>query len=362
MWLSHYAKGVLVLQAETVNVDHDFQHEVSEGRINFRALMRWESGLGLVLVASFVIGTFASSQFLTSANFFNIGLSVGDIAIMALPLTLIVISGEIDLSVASTLGLSSSLLGYLWIHGWPIQLILPVVLVVGALLGFINGFLVTKLGLPSLAVTIGTLTLYRGIALILLGSNIVSNFPASYTTIGVTPIPGTPLPWSVGIFLLLAIVFGVVAHFTPIGRSIFAIGSNAEAAAYSGIKVKQIKMRLYILSGVVCSLAGILFTFRLATAEYDNATGLELNAVSIVLLAGVSIFGGRGTILGVVLAAATVGAIGNALLLANFPQQAMGLINGGLLLISVFVPNARDLTARFRGRAKRGRLVGTKVG
>ncbi len=351
-----------MLQAETIDLKDDLHPESGKNHLDIRSFMRWESGLGIVLVASLVIGTLASSQFLSSANFFNIGLSVGDIAIMALPLTLIVISGEIDLSVASTLGLSSSLLGYLWIHGWPIQLILPVVLVVGALLGFINGFLVTKLGLPSLAVTIGTLTLYRGIALILLGSNIVSNFPASYTTIGVTPIPGTPLPWSVGIFLVLALVFGVVAHFTPLGRSIFAIGSNAEAAAYSGIKVKQIKMRLYILSGVICSLAGILFTFRLATAEYDNATGLELNAVSIVLLAGVSIFGGRGTILGVVLAAATVGAIGNALLLANFPQQAMGLIYGGLLLISVFVPNARELALRFKGQLARGRLVGSRRG
>ncbi|MDA8026784.1 MAG: ABC transporter permease [Actinomycetota bacterium] len=352
-----------MLQAETIELKDDIDsNRGAKGSFDVRSLVRWESGLGIVLIASLIIGTVASPQFLTSANFFNIGLSVGDIAIMALPLTLIVISGEIDLSVASILGLSSSLLGFLWIHGWPIQLIIPVVLIDGAILGFINGFLVTKLGLPSLAVTIGTLTLYRGIALILLGSNIVSNFPASYTTIGVNPIPGTPLPWSVGIFLILALIFGVVAHFTPLGRSIFAIGSNSEAAAYSGIKVKQIKMRLYILSGVVCSLAGILFTFRLATAEYDNATGLELNAVSIVLLAGVSIFGGRGTIIGVVLAAATVGAIGNALLLANFPQQAMGLINGGLLLISVFVPNARELFGRLRGHYARRRLVGLRRG
>ncbi|MDA8196662.1 MAG: ABC transporter permease [Actinomycetota bacterium] len=351
-----------MLQVDSVKAGDIEGGTAKSNSFEIRNLVRWESGLAVVLIASLVIGTVASPQFITSANFFNIGLSVGDIAIMALPLTLIVITGEIDLSVASTLGLSSSLLGYLWIHGWPMQLILPVVVIVGALLGFINGFLVTKLGLPSLAVTIGTLTLYRGVALILLGSNIVSNFPTTFTTIGVTPIPGTPLPWSVGIFIVLALIFGVVAHFTPLGRSIFAIGANAEAAAYSGIKVKAIKLRLYVLSGIICSIAGILFTFRLATAEYDNATGLELNAVSIVLLAGVSIFGGRGTILGVVLAAATVGAIGNALLLANFPQQAMGLINGGLLLVSVFVPNSRDLVNRFKGQIGRVRLVGTRRG
>ncbi|MGC8466411.1 MAG: ABC transporter permease [Acidimicrobiales bacterium] len=313
-------------------------------------LLRWEGGLALVLVISVVGGSLLSPEFLTASNIFNLQLSIGEIAIMALPLTLIIIAGEIDLSVASTLGLSSSILGYLWLHHWNMGLIIIVVLAIGALLGLFNGLLVTRLGLPSLAVTIGTLTLYSGIALIVLGSTIVSNFPLSYTNIGVNSVPGVDLSYSMLIFFILAILAAVLAHYTSFGRSIYAIGSSPEAAAYSGIRVKRVKTILFVLSGVVCALAGILFTFRLSTAEYNNGSGLELNAVSIALLAGVSIFGGRGTIVGVVLSVATLGVIQNALLLTSFPQQAMGVVIGGLLLVSVFVPNISLLRSYLRSR------------
>ena len=156
---------------------------------------------------------------------------MGEIAIMALPLTLIVMTGEIDLSVASMLGLSSTLLGYLFQHGWPIGLAILAVLVVGALGGALNGVLVTKLGLPSIAVTIGTLTLFRGIAEIVLGTNSVTGFPQSLTKVGVLPIPHTKLAYSMGIFLVLALVFGVVLHATPVGRSITAIGCSRRRPA-----------------------------------------------------------------------------------------------------------------------------------
>lgn len=344
------------IESEILGKDSPDDEKLRTSGIRWAKFGRWEVGLLVVLVVTIIGGIGVSPQFLTSPNLFNLGLSVGEVALMALPLTLIVISGEIDISVASILGLSSSLLGYLWIHHWTMPVILIVVVVVGAVLGAINGLLVTKVGLPSLAVTIGTLTLYRGIALIILGANIVSTFPTRYTNLGVNPIPGTVVPYSIGIFFVLAVIFGVIAHYTPFGRDIFSIGLNPEAAAYSGVRVKRIKFTLFVVSGVICALAGILFTFRLATAEYDNASGLELNAVSIVLLGGVSIFGGRGTIVGVVLAAAVFGTIQNALLLTSFPQQAMGLVTGGLLLISVFVPNAGRIIGRFKD-ANKAQLV-----
>ncbi len=215
-----------------------------------------ETGLAVVVILIFAIGSVASPNFLTGNNMFSLGLSNGEIAIMTLPMTLIVISGEIDLSVASILGMSSALLGFLWARGWPMPAIFVTLAVVGILAGAFNGLLVTRLRLPSLAVTIGTLALYRGVALILLGPNTVSSFPDAYTNLGVNAVPftGNDLTYSTLIFIVGAIIFGVVLHATPFGRSIYAMGASAEAAQFSGIRVKRIKTILYMVSGLVCAL------------------------------------------------------------------------------------------------------------
>ncbi len=307
-----------------------------------RGAVRWESGLAIVVILILVIGSAASPDFLTGNNLFNLGLSNGEIAIMTLPMTLIIISGEIDLSVASILGMASALLGYLWSKGWPMPGIFLMVAAVGLAAGAVNGLLVTRLRLPSLAVTIGTLALYRGIATILLGPNTVSSFPAAYTNLGINAVPftGNDVTYSTAIFLVLALIFGVVLHATPFGRSIYAMGASAEAAQFAGIRVKRVKTILFMVSGLICSLAGVLYTFRLDTAVQNNGLGLELDVVAIVLLAGVSIFGGKGSIIGVVLAVLAFAGIQNALLLTNFNQEATGIVTGALLLASVFVPNA----------------------
>jgi rhamnose transport system permease protein len=330
-----------------------------------QSLLRWEWGLFVASVGIVLLGVGVSSQFLTNGNLFYLCISVGEVAIMTLPLTLIVITGEIDLSVASTLGLSSALVGYLWSHGWPMSAIIPTVLAVGVVTGAFNGLLVTRVGLPSLAVTIGTLTLYRGIAVILLGPNTISNFPLSYTNIGINPFPHTAfLSYSAVIFFVLAAVFGAILHFTSIGRSLYAIGANQEAAIFAGIRVKRIKLLLFIVSGVVCSAAGILYTFRLSTAVQDNGLGLELSVVAIVLLGGVSIFGGTGSIIGVVLAVFVFAGLQNALFLTNFPERALGIVTGGLLLVSVLAPNASSFVRRarefLRRRAASGRAAAAR--
>lgn len=307
-----------------------------------RPALRWETGLAAVVVIVIIVGSSVSSQFLTGNNLFNVGLSNGEIAIMTLPMTLIIISGEIDLSVASILGMASALLGVLWSKGLPMPAIFAIVAIVGLAAGAFNGLLVTRLGLPSLAVTIGTLALYRGIATILLGPTTVANFPAAYTNLGVNGVPftGNDVTYSTLIFVVLAIIFGVVLHATPFGRSIYAMGASVEAAQFAGIRVKRIKTILFMISGLICSLAGVLWTFRLDTAVQNNGLGLELDVVAIVLLAGVSIFGGKGSIIGVVLAVLVFAGIQNALLLTNFNQEATGIVTGALLLASVFLPNA----------------------
>jgi rhamnose transport system permease protein len=319
----------------------------------FKPALRWETGLVVVVIAIVIFGNAVSPQFLTSNNFFNLGLTTGEIAIMTLPMALIIISGEIDLSVESMLGMSSALLGVLYLHKLPILLIFLIVAVVGALGGLLNGLLVTRVGLPSLAVTIGTLALYRGIALILLGPKTVANFPSAYTNVGIEAIPHTDLPWSIGIFIVLAVIFAIVLHATPYGRSVYAMGDNAEAASFAGIRVKRIKTSLFVVSGLASALAGVLWTFRLNTAVQDNGTGLSLDVVAIVLLAGVSIFGGKGSIAGVFLAVLAFAGLQNALLLTNFNQEATGLVTGGLLLVSVFVPNAAMFVRYLRGVVSR---------
>ena len=324
--------------------------EARLGEARLGEALRWETGLALLVVVIGVVGTSVSPEFFTSNNIFNLGLSYGEIAIMTLPMTLIVISGEIDLSVASTMGMSSALLGFLWARHWSMPAIFVLIAVAGLAAGAINGLLVTRLGLPSLAVTIGTLALYRGVATILLGPRTVANFPVTYTNLGVNAFPftGNDLTYSAAVFIVLAIIFGVVLHATPFGRSVYAMGASVEAAQFAGIRVKRIKTILFMTSGLVCALAGVLLTFRLNTAVQNNGLGLELDVVAIVLLGGVSIFGGKGSLIGVVLAVLAFAGIQNALFLTNFNQEAAGIVTGALLLLSVFGRNAASFASRLR--------------
>ena len=314
--------------------------------------IRWETLLLVLLGGTIAFGASVSTYFLQSTNLFFICLNVGEVAIMALPLTLIVITGEIDLSVASMLGLTGVLMAELFKHGWPIWPAMLAAIVLGMVLGAFNGFLVTRVGLPSLAVTIGTLTLYRGIAQGILPTDTIGGFPAHLTNIGVIPIPGTHIPYSIAFFGVLAVVFAVVLHATPLGRAIFAIGAGQEAAFFAGIRVKRIKFWLYVLSGMLCGFAGVLWTLRFASARYDSGIGLELYVVTIVLLGGVSIFGGRGTILGVVLAVAVLGTLQTALTADLMPAQDQNIVVGALLLASVIVPNAADIYRRAQARLR----------
>ena len=324
-------------------------------------VVRWESALVIALVVVYFLGTSISPEFTSSYNIFTLCTNMGDLALMALPMTLIVLVGEIDLSVASTLAMSSELMGSLYLHHWSLPLAMLVCLIMGAVAGGVNGFLVTRLGLPSLAVTIGTLTLYRGIANLLLGATSVSNFPSSYTTVGTNGALGLSwLSWSVLAFVILTIAVGVMLRLSKLGRSLYAIGLNEEAAFHAGIRVKRIKFGLFVLSGVVCAAVGILYTFELSSAAQNIGIGFELQVVTIVLLGGVSIFGGRGSILGVALAAFVYAGLRSALLLtSSFNENDFQLVSGGLLILSVLVPNAaaflrrgRELLGRRRARSR----------
>ena len=322
---------------------------------DWRALLaRWETLLVGLLVVLAIAGQVISSEFLTADSFTTGSLDLSEVALMALPLTMVIVAAEIDLSVASVLALSSALMAYLWNHNQPLETIMPICIVVGALCGAFNGVLVTRLGLPSLAVTIGTLALFRGLAFVVIGDQSVTDFPQVWTDRAFGNFAGTFVPNTIVLFALLAIAFAVLLHATPFGRSVFAIGANEEAAYFSGLRVKRVKLVLFTLSGAVAGLAGVVISLRNSTAAANVGQGFELTVITAVLLGGVSIFGGRGTIAGVVLALVLLGGIQKALLLSeSISSYWIQIVTGTLLVVSVLGPNLARRVAETRRRRSR---------
>lgn len=305
--------------------------------------------LVVLLVASGFVDNFGTAQ-----NFGYLVLDLLPIALIALPMTFIIVTGEIDLSVASTLGLCSAVMGSLWNSGLAIETIIPLCLLLGAVLGAVNGFFVTVLGLPSLAVTIGTLALYRGLAFVVLGDGAVADFPLLHTDWVTGNVAGTPIPNVLIIIAGLALVFGVVLHATPIGRAVFAVGASEQAARFAGVRPGRLKFWLYVASGLVAGLAGVLWTLRYSSARADNGVGLELAVVAAVLLGGVSIFGGRGALPGVIAGVVLLAALQNALRLSDVSNEALNVVTGLLLIASVLAPNlANAVRSALQRRAHR---------
>ena len=285
------------------------------------------------IVASSVVPYFGST---TTLGFLL--LDVTPILMIALPMTLVIVTGEIDLSVASIIGLSSVMLGVLIKAGMPIELAMVACLVVGLIAGAINGFLVTVGGLPSLAVTIGTLALFRGIAVGLLGTTAITTFPEFWQNLTQSRFGSSGIPVVMVLVAVLIVIFAVLLHFTPFGRGLFALGLSKDTAIFSGVRVGRGKFISFVLTGVVSALAGIFWTLRYGSARGDNATGLELAVIAAVLLGGVSIFGGKGALHGVVGGVLLIGVLQSALRLANVSSDAINIITGTLLIVSVLAP------------------------
>lgn len=285
-------------------------------------------------------------------------LDVAPILLIALPMTMIIITGEIDLSVASTVGLSSVLVGDLHQRGMSIPMAALVALLVGVLCGAFNGFLIAYVGLPSLAVTIGTLALYRGLAVGLLGTTAITEFPEKWTDLAKDKIGDSSYPVILIPIIVLIIAFVLLLHFTPFGRGVFDIGLNDEAAHFSGVNVARTKFYLFVLAGVVSAFAGIYFTLRYGSARGDNANGMELKVIAAVLLGGVSIFGGRGALHGVIAGVLLIGVLSSALRLDEVSDNVINIIIGLLLVLSVmstsFLSFVSRTTAGMRRKASKG--------
>lgn len=317
-----------------------------------RALVTRESAVIAILAIVVLVAMVTVPNFDSPLTVTFLLRDVSPILLIALPMTLIIITEEIDLSVASVVALSSVTVGILTRDGAPFEIAMIAGVLVGVVAGAINGFLVTVVGLPSLAVTIGTLAMFRGISVGLLGTQAVTDFPEQWTALARANIPGTPIPVIMIGFAVLAIAFGVVLHATPFGRSLYAIGLNKEAAHFSGVNVARTKFILFVASGAMAGFAGVYFTLLYGNARGENATGMELAVIAAVLLGGVSIFGGRGAIHGVIAGVLLIGVIGSALRLAGVTADIINVITGVVLVLSVVSASFLAWLQRTRATAR----------
>jgi len=307
----------------------------------WKYIRSWESFLCLVLILTISVNAVNSDAFLSIDNQVNLFTLSIEKVIIALIMAFIIINAEIDLSVASMMGLAACALGWLVDSGASMPTALAMCLLIGMLGGLFNGFWVTFMNLPSLVVTLAMLIGFRGLARVLVEDRSIRVFPSWFEELGQQPILG-PLPLAVIIFFLLLILAVVVLRFTGFGRYVYVIGINKEMARYSGINVTAVKLILFALSGLISALAGILFAARLGSVRGDMGLGFELDIITMVLLGGVSIFGGSGSIYGVILSILIVLYLRNGMSLSNITGHLQTGVIGMLLIFSAMVPNLKN--------------------
>ncbi|WP_424989540.1 ABC transporter permease [Fluviibacterium sp. S390] len=300
-------------------------------------LKSWESLLLLVAIAIFIANSFASPYFLNAWSLSDATFNFTEKAMIAFAMALLIISGEIDLSVASIIALASTAMGAALQLGAGTPVLILVGLGTGLLCGAFNGVLVTRLGLPSIVVTIGTMSLFRGISYIVLGDQAFRGYPADFAFFGQGYVFWV-VSFEFVLFVLLAIIYSVVLHRTNFGRTVYAIGNNPTGALFSGIRVARVKFILFLLTGLMAGVASLCLTSRLGSTRPSIATGLELEVVTMVVLGGVNILGGSGTIPGVFIAAFVMGLVTFGLGLLNVPGIVMSIVIGALLIGVIALP------------------------
>jgi rhamnose transport system permease protein len=301
------------------------------------SFLRWESMLAVVVVLEFVLFSSVSPYFASVDTLSDASFNFTERALVALPLALLIIAGEIDISVAAIIALASVAMGLGAAQGIGTPGLVLIGLGTGLLAGAINGALVTLGRVPSIVATIGTMTLFRGAAYAVLGDRVLKQYPESFAAFGQGYLAG-PVSIELGLFVVFALLFAVFLHQTRWGRVIFAIGANPVASRFAGVAVNRYRFALFALTGLFSGLAAVLLTSRLGSTRPSIAQGWELEIISIVILGGVSVWGGKGSILGVVLAALVFGLVTFGLGLMNIPGIVMSIFIGLLLILVVAVP------------------------
>lgn len=304
-----------------------------------RATARWEALLVVLIIGAGIWSTTLSSYFLHRANLLDLTTPYAYLGLMAFGLTFVVIAGEIDISVCSTMTVSAVSFAQLWHSGMDVWVAAAIGLLIAGGLGLVNGLLVGVLNLPSLAVTLGTLAAYRGLAYVILGGQARSGFPTAFTNIGGGYID-TDLPVALLVLLGSALVLGLVLHATRFGRYLYTLGSNREATRFSGVPDTRVRVTIFVISGLMAGLAGIVYLGYFGSVQADAASGSELiTVVTAVVLGGVDIFGGAGSMLGVLLALILVAELRNGMQLANIGGAAQDIVVGGLLVGAILAGN-----------------------
>lgn len=303
-------------------------------RLNRRDLVMF-----VVLLTVILINSMMRDNFFTTTTLGYLLLDAIPIMLLALTMTFVIISAEIDLSIASTVGMSAATVGALVMRDVDMSVAAGAGILIGFLAGVFNGFLVSYVGLPSLAATIGTLALYRGLALVIIGDASVGSFPTEWTSFVQGRIGSTGIPPVTIAMVLLVVAAIVVLHYTPFGRGLFALGYSKEAARFVGVNVQRAKFAVFVASGSMAGLVGLYWALRYGSARSDSASGLELVVIAAVLLGGVSIFGGKGTIPGVTIAVFLVATITYGFRLQRISDVVLIIITGSLLIVSVVAPN-----------------------
>ena len=308
-------------------------------------LKSWESLLMLVAITIFIANSFASPYFLNAWNLSDATFNFTEKAMIAFAMALLIISGEIDLSVASIIALASTAMGAAAQIGLGTESLILIGLTVGLVCGATNGILVTRFGLPSIVVTIGTMSLFRGISFIILGDQAYRGYPQDFAYFGQGYVWWV-ISFEFVLFSILAVLYGIILHMTNFGRAVYAIGNNPTGALFSGIRVNRVKFILFLLTGLMSGVAAICLTSRLGSTRPSIAFGWELEIVTMVVLGGVNILGGSGSIPGVIIAAFVMGLVTFGLGLLNVPGIVMSIVIGALLISVIALPRLWSMWSR----------------
>ncbi|HTN96181.1 MAG TPA: ABC transporter permease [Nordella sp.] len=301
-------------------------------------LLRHETILGILLIVALVVLAFQSDRFFTTDNLLNQGRLMAEVGLVALAMTFVIVTGGIDLSVGSILGLVAILLGVFWQKlEMPLPLAMVLGILVGGVAGLVNGLIITRFGVPPLIATLATLALYRGLAEGISQARSVRGYPEWFYMLGQGEFLGVPV--QLWIFGLLAVIAAIILGLSTFGRATYAIGSNAVASRFSGLSVDRSLLLIYTASGLIAGLAAVIFVSRVSTTRSDMGTGLELDVITAVVLGGTSIFGGRGTIIGTLLGLALMQALKNGLALAGVKGDGTIVVIGAVLIGTILLSN-----------------------
>jgi len=305
-----------------------------------KLLLRWEVVLFLILILVNVFNAFSSPYYLSLTGLLDATRDFLDKSFIVFPMAMIILMGEIDISVGATVALSSVIMGVSYNAGQGIPMVAAIILclVVGTVCGLINGLILTKFKeLSPMIVTLATMTIYRGTAYIILEDQAAGKFPAWFQEFGWGTVG--PVPYALIVFAVLAVIFTIILNKTMLGRRIYAIGSNRTASIFSGIKVARIRILAYTLAGTMAGLTAIFLTSRMSSTRPNIGYSYELDIITMVVLGGISTSGGKGRLSGSLIAIFIIGFLKYGLGLNNISSQLLMVIIGLLLIISVLTPN-----------------------